>query len=160
MVISSRTPEGAPNRCSVCGSEIRIDPSRPPGDAPCPKCGHLLWFSEVSIGGSDTDFLDVGFLNSELRGGEQIQHIGRELQEAAAQAVHKKLLLNFENVSFMSSDMIRKLVMLDKTCKTSSIQLRLCNLAPNVREIFKITKLDKMFSIEGNKAEALASFDK
>jgi signal recognition particle subunit SRP54 len=23
---------------------VRIDPSRPPGDAPCPHCGHLLWF--------------------------------------------------------------------------------------------------------------------
>jgi signal recognition particle subunit SRP54 len=23
---------------------MRIEPSRPPGDAPCPYCGHLLWF--------------------------------------------------------------------------------------------------------------------
>jgi hypothetical protein len=23
---------------------VRIEPSRPPGDAPCPNCGHLLWF--------------------------------------------------------------------------------------------------------------------
>jgi signal recognition particle subunit SRP54 len=23
---------------------VQIDPSRPPGDAPCPNCGHLLWF--------------------------------------------------------------------------------------------------------------------
>lgn len=43
-VISSRTPEGSPNRCPVCGAEVRIEPSRPSGDAPCPSCGHLLWF--------------------------------------------------------------------------------------------------------------------
>ena len=24
---------------------VRIEPSRPPGDAPCPACGHLLWFA-------------------------------------------------------------------------------------------------------------------
>lgn len=44
MTTSSRTPEGDANRCPVCGHDLRIDPSRPPGDAPCPSCGSLLWF--------------------------------------------------------------------------------------------------------------------
>ena len=47
MESSSRTPEGQPNHCPVCGKDLRIDPSRPPGDAPCPHCGHLLWFRDV-----------------------------------------------------------------------------------------------------------------
>lgn len=42
--ISSRTPEGVPNRCPLCGTDLRLEPSNPPGDAPCPNCGHLLWF--------------------------------------------------------------------------------------------------------------------
>ncbi len=41
---SSRTPEGIPNRCSVCGKRVHISPSRPSADAPCPHCGSLLWF--------------------------------------------------------------------------------------------------------------------
>jgi hypothetical protein len=45
MLPSSRTPEGLPHRCSVCGNEVRIEPSTPPGDAPCPFCGCLLWFA-------------------------------------------------------------------------------------------------------------------
>jgi len=44
MRISSRTPEGLPNRCPICGNEVCIEPSLPFGDAPCPHCGHLLWF--------------------------------------------------------------------------------------------------------------------
>jgi len=44
MEPSTRTPEGEPNRCPVCGKPLHIEPSRPPGDAPCPHCGHLLWF--------------------------------------------------------------------------------------------------------------------
>jgi signal recognition particle subunit SRP54 len=44
MKPSSRTPEGERNRCPVCGNVVRTEPSRPPGDAPCPHCGHLLWF--------------------------------------------------------------------------------------------------------------------
>lgn len=43
-MISSRTPEGPLNRCPVCGSVVSIEPSLPTGDAPCPRCGHLLWF--------------------------------------------------------------------------------------------------------------------
>ncbi|MEX0701348.1 MAG: hypothetical protein WD069_04570 [Planctomycetales bacterium] len=43
-VVSSRTPEGWPNRCPLCEAEIRIEPSLPFGDAPCPRCGVLLWF--------------------------------------------------------------------------------------------------------------------
>ena len=43
MTISSRTPEGFPSRCSVCGAEVNLEFSDPPGDAPCPNCNHLLW---------------------------------------------------------------------------------------------------------------------
>jgi hypothetical protein len=44
MTISSCTPEGEPNACPICGNQIRIEPSRPVGVAPCPHCGTLLWF--------------------------------------------------------------------------------------------------------------------
>ena len=46
MQPSTRTPEGDHQRCPICGNEVRIDPTRPPGDAPCPHCGALLWFDE------------------------------------------------------------------------------------------------------------------
>jgi len=52
MIPSSRTPEGQPNRCPVCNSVVRMEPSTPPGDAPCPQCGQLLWFP----GTTDFDF--------------------------------------------------------------------------------------------------------
>ncbi len=48
--ISSRTPEGVPNHCPVCGNSVCIEPSQPPGDAPCPTCGTLLWFFNTSAG--------------------------------------------------------------------------------------------------------------
>ncbi len=47
MEPSSRTPEGEPNRCPVCGHSTQIETSRPPGDAPCPHCGHLLWIDRA-----------------------------------------------------------------------------------------------------------------
>ena len=50
MTISSGTPEGTPNHCPVCNSDIRIEPSLSSGDAPCPKCGTLLWFIDGPSG--------------------------------------------------------------------------------------------------------------
>lgn len=50
MAISSRTPEGSANHCPVCDAFVCIEPSQPPGDAPCPHCGSLLWFLPTSTG--------------------------------------------------------------------------------------------------------------
>lgn len=44
MNISTRTPDGHFAYCPVCGMDICIEPSQPPGDAPCPTCGSLIWF--------------------------------------------------------------------------------------------------------------------
>ena len=44
MNISSRTPEGLPNDCPVCGAQVCVEPSLLFGDATCPHCGSLIWF--------------------------------------------------------------------------------------------------------------------
>ena len=49
MTVSSRTPEGTPSECALCGAKIEIDFSSVGGDAPCPVCGHLLWESAALV---------------------------------------------------------------------------------------------------------------
>jgi hypothetical protein len=58
MEISSRTPEGWPNRCPICGQSIDITPSPGTLDAPCPNCGYLLWFADPGL--STSQFLTSG----------------------------------------------------------------------------------------------------
>jgi acyl carrier protein len=53
MTISSRTPEGTPHRCPVCGHGLRVEPSLFFGDAPCPRCGGLRQLS--TDGGPNED---------------------------------------------------------------------------------------------------------
>ena len=48
MTISSCTPEGRPNRCPVCRRRLRLSPSWPSADAPCPHCGSLVWFPTMN----------------------------------------------------------------------------------------------------------------
>src|SRR5215204_4953528 len=58
-IISSRTPEGEPDQCPLCGARVHVEPSQPTGDAPCPHCGHLLWFSRSAAGTQVFDYQDV-----------------------------------------------------------------------------------------------------
>ncbi len=49
-MISSRTPEGLPHRCPVCGKLAALEPSYPGGDSTCPSCGQLLWWFRDHFG--------------------------------------------------------------------------------------------------------------
>ena len=46
MLPSTRTPEGEPLRCSICGNVHLILFSSPPGDSVCPTCGSHAWLVE------------------------------------------------------------------------------------------------------------------
>ncbi len=144
MFVSSRTPEGQPNRCSVCGAEVRIDPSFPIGDAPCPDCGQLLWFSNHSI-------TVVQFAVDE----EMDQSTGQQLLDLVKSLLSPRLLLDFQNVSFLSSAMIARLVLLNEEITTRGGKLLLINVNPNVYEVFKITKLHRRFEICADESEPI-----
>ena len=70
MTISSRTPEGEPNRCPICGNRVIIEPSPDSSDAPCPRCGHLLWwFQQRFSPGASSANVSIGTPLIELVGG-------------------------------------------------------------------------------------------
>ncbi len=49
MPISTRTPEGEPLQCPICGTVAALEIADPTGDALCPACGHLLWMFRDSV---------------------------------------------------------------------------------------------------------------
>ncbi len=105
------------------------------------------------------EILAVYFTDGKILDSQRIEQVGRELQEAVPMATHKKMLLNFRGVSFMSSAMITKLVMLNKACKAQGVELKFCEVSANVMEVFKITNLNKLFDIqkeEPKRSKALA----
>jgi anti-sigma B factor antagonist len=106
------------------------------------------------------EVLVVGFTDSKILDSQRIEQVGKELQESVSHALQNKMLLNFRGVSFMSSAMITKLVMLNKTCKAKGVTLKFCEVSPNVMEVFKITRLNKLFDIQEGEEKAIASFDK
>src|SRR4051794_8852669 len=100
----------------------------------------------------------VDFFDKKIIDEQNITHIGDDLFKLVEQDGHKKVLLNFRNVEFMSSAMLGKLITLFKKLQAQRGRLILCNITDEIKEVFKITKLDKLFSILDDEQVALQSF--
>ncbi len=87
-----------------------------------------------------------------------IQETGQELVQLVEEEGRKKLLLNFSAVGFMSSAALGKLITLNKKAKAKGGVVKMCNIRPDIHEVFAITRLDRLFDIKKDEGEALADF--
>ncbi len=110
---------------------------------------------EINESGEITiaQFQDKKILDAAL-----IQELGEELFGLVENEGRKKLLLNFNNVEFLSSAALNKLIILDKKVKASGGQIKFCELRPEIREVFVITRLTQLFDIKDSESDALGSF--
>ncbi len=87
-----------------------------------------------------------------------IQELGHEMFRLVEVENRQKLLLNFSSVDFLSSAALGKLITLDKKVKSHGGTLKLSNIRPEIYEVFAITKLNRLFDIKDDEADALAAF--
>jgi anti-anti-sigma factor len=59
----------------------------------------------------------------------------------------KRLLLDLRDVQFMSTAMLGKLMLLNKLVKREKLVFQIANVEPMIMEKFRITRLNKVFSI-------------
>lgn len=71
----------------------------------------------------------------------------------------KDVILNFKNLDFISSLVLAGMVYLLKLTMDKGGKLKLCELRDKVKEVFKVTDLDKVFEIYPTESEALKSFE-
>jgi hypothetical protein len=112
VVISSRTPEGIPNRCPVCGKQVVLEPSYPAGDAPCSHCGHLLWFTDREGNESLMVKWPEGRVVAAVDEFDPDAVASRLLEEVLSKAIAPHLVLDFSSVGFLSSATLGKLITL------------------------------------------------
>ena len=68
------------------------------------------------------------------------------------------LLLDFSNVEFMSSAVLGLLGQVHRKMGTLKGKLKMCSIHPQIYEVFKLTNLNKLFSIHKDPAEAMTKF--
>jgi anti-anti-sigma factor len=71
---------------------------------------------------------------------------------------HKRIVLNFENVRFLSSAPIAVLIQFKKKAEAVGGSVRFCCVDPVIRDVFRITTVDRLFDICNSEADAIASF--
>jgi len=104
--------------------------------------------------------LTVVFGDERILDETKIEEVGRDLMEMLNKTTEERVILDFRNVKFMSSSMLGKLVQTHKKSKEFKVQLKLCAIDPEIRQVFKITRLDKVFDIEADEAAAHKAFMK
>src|SRR5215813_12160760 len=90
----------------------------------------------------------VNFTDRKILDEQNIQVIGEQLFSLVDEAGRRKILLNFGNVEYLSSAALGKLITLNKKLQAAGGKLILCNIDPQIYEVFGITKLDKFFNIQ------------
>jgi anti-sigma B factor antagonist len=84
-----------------------------------------------------------------------IDVIGDELYGVAERPDCRKLLLDFTGVDRLSSVMLGKLLMIKKKMQSKGGKLTLCDISPEIREVFKTTNLDQILDIRENEVDGL-----
>lgn len=69
-----------------------------------------------------------------------------------------KLILDLEGVNFIDSSGFGVFLSAMKTANNSHGQFKICNIAPEVMELFKLLQLHNVFEIYGNRDDCLKSF--
>ncbi|UCE60700.1 MAG: STAS domain-containing protein [Phycisphaerales bacterium] len=87
-----------------------------------------------------------------------IDEIGEELGKLVDDAGDVKVLLDFRNVEHLSSAALGMLIKLNKKIGDRGGKLKLSEITPQIYEVFKITRLNKLFEIYDTAGEAMTSF--
>ncbi len=94
-----------------------------------------------------TDVTLVTFEDENILEEQQIRRLERALLPVVRQNEQKQLVLNFQNVKFMSSSFLGLLVKIHKRVVETGGHLQLFNLDPKIHKVFEITQLVKVFDI-------------
>jgi anti-sigma B factor antagonist len=104
------------------------------------------------------DVAVVNFVDKKILDEQNIQMIGDDLFRLVDEQGRKKILLNFSNVEFLSSAALGKLITMTRKVQAVKGKLVLCGISKEIREVFEITKLDKLFVIRQEEQVALQEF--
>ncbi len=104
------------------------------------------------------DVTVVNFNETSILDAMQVEQIGTQLDDLVEKQARQKILLDFSNVRLLSSSALGVLVTLQKKARQIKGRAVICGLRPELRKVFKITSLDKLFDFYDDESSGLAAF--
>jgi anti-sigma B factor antagonist len=167
-------------KCRKCGHKLRTGSEFVGKKGVCPSCGAIIRVQrdgDTRANGTEEQVVAVGeldmgpeallkvhkqnevavvtFATSRILDQSNVQQLGEELDSLVEDYGLQNIVLNFENVNYMSSAVMGKLVSLRKKVDGAGGQLVLCSIEESIYEIFKIMRFDKMFDIYETEDDAV-----
>jgi anti-anti-sigma factor len=104
------------------------------------------------------DLLAIYVTEAKILNEVNIQRMYKDVVDVIEKTDQPNVILDFQRVQFMSSAALGAVVRINKKCKEFGVHLKLCRIAPEIRKVFEITRLDKVLDIYDDPKEAVASF--
>ena len=106
---------------------------------------------------NDGDCVRVEFTEKHIIDEVPIRQIGNELTKVVDGLQRPRMIVSFRGVEHLSSAALGTLLTVLNRIKARDGQLRLCDINPQILQIFEITKLNRVLRIERDVATAKAS---
>jgi anti-sigma B factor antagonist len=87
-----------------------------------------------------------------------IQQIGDQLYTLVEEKSARKLVIDFSNVQLLSSAALGVLISLKRLADPLKARVVICCLRKELREVFKIARLEKLFEFYDQQEQGLAAF--
>jgi anti-sigma B factor antagonist len=104
------------------------------------------------------DVTVVNFNDPSILDPAHIEQIGAELYDLIDKLDRRKLVLDFSDVQFLSSQTLGVLVTMRRKADAAKSKVVIAGLRPELYKIFKITRLESLFSFFPDEQQALQSF--
>ena len=101
----------------------------------------------------------VEFTHRKILDEANIAEIGDQLVALVENEHRPKVIISFAGVDHLSSAALGTLITVNNKVRNHDGQLRLCNIHPQIFEVFVITKLNKLFRIYPTIKEAKESLE-
>ena len=105
------------------------------------------------------DVTVINFQNVSVLDSANIESLGRNLMDLVEKQDHRKVVLEFSAVRFMSSQALGVLLQLKKAMDPVKGVIVIAGIRPELHKVFKITNLHKLFIFKDDLDRALAEFD-
>jgi len=100
----------------------------------------------------------VNFVDSAIMDTLKIQELAGQLYDLVDKQNIKRLILDFSQVRFLSSQTLGVLLNLRKKMDAIKGRLVICGMRKELHKLFRITRVDKIFDFYDNEQQALNSF--
>ena len=80
-----------------------------------------------------------------------------EAMKAAISSDDSVVVIDLENLSYISSAGLRVILLIAKTLRKRNAELMLCSLSDPIREVFEISGFDKIIPVHASRQQALSA---